>query len=594
MADILREAPLGQIIYYLSKGKYFAYPEEGDGFECPKAYADPDDLNTADDVEKPPTSPGPTHDPEKAELAVADDLSRLPTAPDVEHVAEGEMARVRTLPFTEARLQMDKSLSIERTHSRSILPQKTSDGVILVDWYTTDDPANPQNWSTLKKGFVAFQICIYTFAVYCSSAIYTSSEPGIMARFNVDETEAALGLALYVLGYGIGPLFFSPMSEVPRFGRNIPYVTSFTLFVIMAVPTALVDNYPGLMVLRFIQGFLGSSCLATGGASMQDMFNLIKLPYLMAAWVSFAYCGPALGPLISGFAVVAENWRWSLWEILWMSSPVLVLFYICLPETSSPNILLRRAERLRKKTGNKNLKSQSEIDQGNMKLSAVLWNAIIKPLEITIKDPAVAFTNLYTALTYGIYYSFFEVFPLVYPVYYGFNLGEMGLAFLCILVSCIIALSSYIAYLYYYIEPDIMKNGLRVQEHRLVPALFTVFGPTIGLFIFGWTARPSIHWIVSLIGITIYGASVFIIMQCLFIYLPLSYPQYAASLFAGNDFFRSALAFAAVLFARPMYVNMGVAEGVSLLGGLSVIGIIGMYILYFFGAKLRAKSRFAI
>lgn len=74
----------------------------------------------------------------------------------------------------------------------------------------------------------------------------------------------------------------------------------------------------------------------------------------------------------------------------------------------------------------------------------------------------------------------------------------------------------------------------------------------------------------------------------------MSYPQYAASLFAGNDFFRSAFAFGSVLFGRPMYNNLGVGKGTSLLGGLSVIGIVGMYALYFFGAKLRARSKFAI
>lgn len=60
--------------------------------------------------------------------------------------------------------------------------------------------------------------------------------------------------------------------------------------------------------------------------------------------------------------------------------------------------------------------SQSEIDQKHMKPSAILIDAIVKPMEITIKDPAIAFVNTYTAIIYGIYYSFFEVFPLVYPV----------------------------------------------------------------------------------------------------------------------------------------------------------------------------------
>lgn len=265
-----------------------------------------------------------------------------------------------------------------------------------------------------------------------------------------------------------------------------------------------------------------------------------------------------------------------------------------LPETSTPNILLRRAKRLRKLTGDNRLRSQSEIDQKNMRPSAVFVDAIIKPLEITIKDPAIAFVNLYTALIYGIYYSFFEVFPLVYPVYYGFSLGMIGVVFTCVLVACLIGVTIYCLYLHFLLIPDIMAHGLRAQETRLVPALFACFGPTIGLFMFAWTARASIHWIAPTIGITLYAASVFIVMQCIFVYVPLSYPQYAASLFAGNDFLRSALACGSILFARPLFINLGVARGVSLLAGLSVMGIIGMFVLWIFGAKLRARSKFAV
>ena len=327
---------------------------------------------------------------------------------------------------------------------------------------------------------------------------------------------------------------------------------------------------------------------------MQDMYSLLKLPYAMTFWVASAYCGPALGPLLSGFAVTAKGWRWSLWEILWLSGPVLILMFLFMPETSTPNLLLRRADRLRKLTGDQRLKAQSEIDQEGLKPSAVLIDALIKPMEITIKDPAIAFVNLYTSLVYGIYYSFFEAFPLVYPVMYGFSLGMIGVVFLCILVACAVGIAIYVAYLYFYVVPDIMKNGLRVQEHRLIPALFGSFGPPIGLFIFAWTSNPDIHWIASVIGITIYGASVFVVMQCIFVYVPLSYPQYAASLFASNDFFRSALACGSILFGRPLFINLGIGKGVSVLGGLSTLGIIGMFTLYFTGAKLRARSKFAV
>lgn len=589
MSDLIREAPLGQVIRFVTRNKLLQYPEEKPDFQLPDVYRafleeKPSSLSPSSSE-----SPTPPRDVSKEKSS----LERNP----VEDLEAARLTRTKsrtaTTPYSENRLEVEHELAMERTKSKPIAPVKTSDGHILVDWYTTDDPANPQNWSNMKRGFVAMILCLYTFAVYTGSAIYTSGEEGVIREFGVSATAASLPLSLYVLAYGIGPLLFAPLSEIPLIGRSPVYITTFLVFVIISFPTAVVNNFAGLLVLRFLQGFFGSPCLANGGATMQDMYSLLKLPYAMTMWVAAAYCGPALGPLLSGFAVMAKGWRWSLWEIVWIAGPVLIGMFIMMPETSTPNILLRRAARLRQLTGDNRLKSQSEIDQKGLDPTAVMIDALIKPLEITIKDPAIAFVNLYTSLVYGIYYSFFEVFPLVYPVMYGFSSGTVGVLFLCILVACGIGMLTYIAYLYYYLVPDILKNGMRAQESRLQPALIGAFGPPIGLFIFAWTARPDIHWIVSTIGITIYAATVFVVMQCVFVYVPLSYPKYAASLFAGNDFFRSALACGSILFARPLFINLGIDKGVTLLAGLSTLGIIGMFTLYYFGAGLRARSKFA-
>jgi len=77
-------------------------------------------------------------------------------------------------------------------------------------------------------------------------------------------------------------------------------------------------------------------------------------------------------------------------------------------------------------------------------------------------------------------------------------------------------------------------------------------------------------------------------------YLPLTYPQYAASLFAANDLCRSALGAGAIVFARPLFDNLGVGRGISVLAGLLCAGIVGVWVLYLYGAKLRAKSKFAL
>lgn len=594
MSDLIREAPLGQFIRFVTRNRLFQYPEEKPGFELPDSYRAVIEGKATASRSGSGSLASP---PEPEKVPDFENDRPLHNRDAVEDLERATLSRTKSpnarSPFPEDRVEVESELALERTKTIPIAPQKTSDGNILVDWYTTDDPANPQNWSNLKRAYVSLIICLYTFGVYTGSAIYTSGEEGLMKTFGVNATDAALPLSLYVLAYGIGPLIFAPMSEIPAIGRSPVYITTFFLFVILSIPTAVAQSFAGLLVLRFLQGFFGSPCLANGGASMQDMYSLLKLPYALTVWVASAYCGPALGPLLSGFAVPVKGWRWSLWEIVWLTGPIFVVMFLTVPETSTPNILLRRANRLRKLTGDNRLLAQSEIDQKGLKPSAVIVDALIKPIEITIKDPAIAFVNVYTSLVYGIYYSFFEVFPLVYPVMYGFSLGMIGVVFLCVLVSCGIGMAAYCAYLYYYLVPDIMKRGLRVQESRLQPALIGAFGPPIGLFIFAWTANPDIHWIASVIGITIYGASVFVVMQCIFVYVPLSYPQYAASLFAGNDFFRSALACGSILFARPLFINLGVDRGVSLLAGLSTLGVIGMFTLYFTGAKLRARSKFA-
>lgn len=46
----------------------------------------------------------------------------------------------------------------------------------------------------------------------------------VMADFGVAQVPATLGLTLYVAGYGLGPLIWSPMSEIPQIGRLWVYI----------------------------------------------------------------------------------------------------------------------------------------------------------------------------------------------------------------------------------------------------------------------------------------------------------------------------------------------------------------------------------
>jgi len=58
----------------------------------------------------------------------------------------------------------------------------------------------------------------------------------------------------------------------------------------------------------------------------------------------------------------------------------------------------------------------------------------------------------------------------------------------------------------------------------------------------GWTARESVHWIVPVIGASLYLPGVYLIFQSIMTYIGTSYATFAASALAGNTLLRSVIA----------------------------------------------------
>ena len=144
--DLFRESTFGRLVRLVSRGKLFAYSEE----------SDPSNL--------------------KKYQLIDSDSSSLPTS-------------------LESRTEL----------TRQDGDQEKGADYLLVDW-APNDQQNPRNWSTLKKFFVTFQVCLLTTSVYIGSAIYTAGLEDIVVDFHVSPEKALLGLTLFVLGYALGPM----------------------------------------------------------------------------------------------------------------------------------------------------------------------------------------------------------------------------------------------------------------------------------------------------------------------------------------------------------------------------------------------------
>ncbi|KAL8941806.1 MAG: hypothetical protein Q9216_002044 [Gyalolechia sp. 2 TL-2023] len=470
-------------------------------------------------------------------------------------------------------------------------PEKGNE-YVLVEW-TPNDSHNPRNWSSLKKIFVTFQICFLTTSIYIGSAIYTAGLPSIQAEFDISAVEALLGLTLFVIGYALGPMVWAPMSEIPYIGRNPVYIGTLFAFVLLQLPVIYASNTSMLFAFRFITGLVGSPVLATGGATIADMYEPKKQAYGIGVWGIAAVVGPAMGPLVGGFAAEAHGWTWTIWELLWLSGFCFVVLFFFLPETSSSNILYRRTVRLRALTKNPMLKCQPEVEAEGMSGKEIGMMVFIRPFTLSFTEPICFLLNLYLALIYGLLYLWFESFPIVFIEIYYFSLGTQGLAFLGILIGSVVIMVPFFFYNYKVVEPQFNPKGQLRPEVRLQPAMVGAFFIPVCLFWFGWSARASVHWIMPIIGSAFFGMGAFLLFMAVLGYLGDAYPAYIASVFAGNDLMRSSFGAAFPLFANAMYRQLGIGWASSLLGFLSVVFVPIPFLLYLWGGAVRRRSRMA-
>ncbi|GJE85841.1 MFS general substrate transporter [Phanerochaete sordida] len=593
---VLRDSFIGTLVYFLSGRRYFRHPEELPGFVLPEKYA----------------TAGADRSARGGDQCEASSQTRSVAAAAADPSTSGEDSNIpQTEPASEPRNEQDADNVSETTTMRPVsdngdlekgangkkqkeqVTEQPSDSEV-VDWYGPDDPECPRNWSFVKRCFVTFDICLLTFSIYIGSAIYSPGIGLVAQQFGISDVAATLGLALFVAGYGIGPMFLSPLSEIPQFGRTTVYMLAMLVFVCIQVPTALSKNLGALLPLRFLAGFVGSPPLATGGASVADMWAPEDRAVVIGVWGLAAVCGPVLGPLLGGFAAQAENWPWTIWILLWLSGGSFAWLAFTLPETSAQAILYRRAGRLRRLTGNPNLRSQGEIDAAQMSLGEVAQMTLVRPFVLTLREPIVFFINLYVALAYGILYVFIASFNVVFMEMHGFNLGQNGLAFLGLFVGAVITYACFAPYAIYVLKP-MFKDGEEnfIPENRLPVAMVGAIFLPISLFWFGWTSSSSINFIVPIIGSAFFSAGVFLLFQAALNYLSDCYPRYVASILAGNDLFRSSLGAGFPLFSTAFFHNLGVGPACSILGGIAVAMIPIPFVLYVYGARIRAWSKYA-
>jgi hypothetical protein len=162
-------------------------------------------------------------------------------------------------------------------------------------------------------------------------------------------------------------------------------------------------------------------------------------------------------------------------------------------------------------------------DESRASITTLIKISTTRPLMLLFTEHIVFWFSLWVGFTWGILYLFLNTIDQVLVASHGFTTEQVGLAFIGVIVGGLIGFATSPIQDWFYSKAAKKAGGNAEPEARL---LFSCGGTLMfasGLFWFGWSSGPNVHWLVPIIGIT------WSIIGIYTVYVPSSRPDKANS-----------------------------------------------------------------
>ncbi|KZO92337.1 MFS general substrate transporter [Calocera viscosa TUFC12733] len=469
--------------------------------------------------------------------------------------------------------------------------EREKEDPFLVVW-EEGDMGNPKNWNRGYRWYITVFGGLLTLNATFSSSAPSGVIPQLIEDFGMSSEIATLLIAIFVVGYCVGPLLWGPLSET--YGRRPIFILAFVVYTIFQIACAVAPNTGALVAFRFLGGCFAAAPLTNAGALLADIWDADTRGKSMAFFTLAPFAGPALGPIVSGYMSVAGvGWRWLFWVLAIFAGVCTGLIILTLPETYGPILLSNKAKATRLSTGDS--RYYSALERADTHWKARVSNILARPFKILFLEPMLIFITIYMSFVYGCIYLLFEAFPIVFTEGHGMNEGASGLMFLPLFLGGALGAFCYLLFFNPRYERFMKEYAPRPvpPERRLEMAM--IGGPlfAIAFFWFGWTSYPSISYWAPLAAILPLGVGVVLIFLSLFNYIIDAYLMVAASALASSTVVRSAFGAGFPLFATQMFDKLNPRWASTLLGCIALLLIPIPYVLARYGSVLRRKSRYA-
>ncbi|KAI1819461.1 MFS general substrate transporter [Xylaria intraflava] len=522
------------------------------------------------------------------------DNERGITRAETKDVTEDEIRKIETTASRASKRSrvsriLSRASAKKSDVSPTVLPvSDLSRGV--VGWDGPDDPTMPLNFNHRRKWIIVTYLSLITLFSPLSSSILAPAIDAVSAEFHTtNATKASLPVSIFLLGYAVGPLFLSPLSEI--YGRAIVLSVANTFFCVWHIGCALAPSLNSLIVFRFLCGVGGAGCMTLGGAVIGDMFPIIERGKALSIWSIGPITGPTLGPLIGAFIVGSIGWRWEPWIVFIPSTLITIALAFYLPETCHNVLIDRKVQRLSKELNRDDLVNCYDTP-GAAKVSRAktILLGFTRPAKMLVLAPIIFLMSINVAFNYGTMYLMFNTIPPTFEGQYGFPTELTGLVYLSLGLGYIVGLWSFSLLS----DRTIVRltkrnNGIYEPEMRLHLVVYYAALCPITFFWYGWTAFFKVHWIAPVLGLIPFGVAILGVYLPAQAYIIDAYPLYSASGLAAFIVLRSVVAAFLPLAGPSLFGSLGLGWGSSVLGFIT-IGLIPIPLLVLiFGTKMRKR-----
>ncbi|RDW94931.1 hypothetical protein BP5796_00694 [Coleophoma crateriformis] len=430
------------------------------------------------------------------------------------------------------------------------------EALAILELVKAQDVHHPMHWSATKRWSIVIIYCFLQLFVTLTSTTYVSAEWMIEEKFGTSAQVTTLGQSLFIVG---------------------------------TAGTAYAINMPMLAIFMFLAGTAGSTALSNVAGTISDLFGDIDgAGQAMALFVVSANTGPSIGSPVGGWITDNPNmglkWIFLINVIIGAAFAIIMCF---VPETLPRLVIAKEAAKAQ---------TVDPDDAAILRAKVNVWKELRFVATMTFKimftEPIVLLMGIYNGFAYGILFLYLDGVYDVFAINNGLSIIGADLTYLNFVVG-VIVMFCFVPVQTWFYSRDRKKHGTNRPEARFITSLVTVWLFPITLLWFAFTSDGSVSYWSPVVAGGVLGFADPLLWLSMLNYITDAYPNVAGSAIAAFLIPSFIMAAALCHLGLLMFANMSTTWAMATIGFISFTLCILIYVIYFFGARIRRNSKLA-